>query len=249
MPVVRRFEFDVSFDAPHKARPKLHEPEPPPPPPEPEPEPEPEPPPPPEPTFSQAELDAAYERGHAVGRQTGEFDAMERIERRLADTIERLTHVLQDSGDAQARARATIERQAADMSMLALRKLFPVLLTRAEAKELEAVFTEAFAQAIEEPRILVRASPAMIDTLGERLRTLAVQAGFEGKLSLLGDQRLAETDCRVEWSEGGVERDPQRSLKAIEAAIEGSIAAFDRRNGGSNPVDAHGASPIEETVQ
>ena len=241
MPVVRRFEFDVSFDPPQKsARAKLHEPEPPPPP---EPEPEPEPLPPPEPTFSQAELDAAYERGLAVGHQAGEFDAMERIERRLADTIERLTHVLQDSGADRARALGAIERQAAEMSMLALRKLFPALLERAETQELEAMFAAAFEQAIAEPRILVRASPVLIEALEPRLRDLAARAGFDGKLSLVGDPRLADTDCRVEWSEGGVERDPQRSLQAIEAAIEHGIAAFDQRNGLGRPAVA---SPIEE---
>ena len=247
MPVVRRFEFDVSFDAPGKAWPKAHaEPEPPPPPPEPEPEPEP-PPPPPEPTFSQAELDAAYARGEAEGKQTGEFTAMERIERRLADTIERLTHVLQDSVEAQRQGRVGIERQAVELSMLALRKLFPVLLQRAEGQELEAVFSEVFDQAIEEPRIVVRAAPGMIEALEERLRALAARSGFEGKLSLIGDPRLAETDCRVEWSEGGVERDPHRSLKAIEAAVAKAVAAFDRQSGASAP-DATEARALEENV-
>ncbi len=249
MAVVRRFEFDVSFDAPGKAWPRAHAtPEPPPPPPEPEPEPEPEPPPPPpEPTFSQAELDAAYVRGEAEGRETGEFAAMERIERRLADTIERLGHVLQDSVEAQRKARVGIERQAAELSMLALRKLFPVLLQRVEGQELEAVFGEVFDQAIEEPRIVVRAAPGMIEALEERLRILAARSGFEGKLSLIGDPRLAETDCRVEWSEGGVERDPLRSLKAIEAAVAKGIAALDRQTGAVAPDDAE-ARPVEESV-
>jgi flagellar assembly protein FliH len=227
MPVVRRFEFDVSFDAPQRVAVQPVEPEPPPP----EPEPEPEPPPPPEPTFSQGELDAAYERGLTEGRQAGEFEAMMRIERRLADTIERLCHVLQDSSADQARALAAIERQAANLSMLALRKLFPTLLDRAETGELEAMFAAAFEQALDEPRILVRAAPALIDELKPRLQALAERAGFDGKLSLVGDQRLSDTECRAEWSEGGVERDPQRSLDAIVAAIEHGIAVFDQQNG------------------
>ncbi|MEA2754675.1 MAG: flagellar assembly protein FliH [Aliidongia sp.] len=241
MPVVRRFEFDMSFDAPQRVRVQPVEPEPPPP----EPEPEPEPPPPPEPTFSQDELDAAYERGLAEGRQAGEFEAMVRIERRLADTIERLCHVLQDSGAGQARAVAAIERQAAEMSMLALRKIFPALLDRAETGELEAMFAGAFEQAIEEPRILVRAAPELIDALKPRLHELAGRAGFEGKLSLVADPRLGDTECRAEWSEGGVERDPKRALDAVTGAIEHGIAAFDRRNG----LDQDGvATSLEEMI-
>ena len=243
MPVVRRFEFDVSFDAPQRVRPVLHEPEPPPPPP---PEPEPEPPPPAEPSFSQAELDTAYERGVAVGRQGGEFDAMARIERRLADTTEQLCHVLQDSGASQALAVAAIERQAAALALLALRKLFPALLERAGTGELEAMFADAFEQAIEEPRILVRAAPALIEAFEPRLHDLARRAGFEGRLSIVGDPRLADTECRAEWSDGGVERDPQRSLQAICAAIEHGISAFDQRNGLGGPAVA---SPIEENAE
>jgi flagellar assembly protein FliH len=241
MPVVRRFEFDDCFDAPQKAmRPVLHEPEPPPP----EPEPVPEPPPPPEPSFSQAELDSAHQRGLAEGRQAGEAQTWARIERQLADASERLCHALKDMQADQARAVAAIERQAAELSITALRKLFPVLLRGAEAAELEAMFTEAFEQALDEPRLVVRAAPKLIDDLRPHLQAIAERAGFEGKLSLIGDARLVETDCRVEWSEGGVERDPARGLRAIIAAIEHGIAAFDLRHG----TGEHTASPIEESV-
>jgi flagellar assembly protein FliH len=245
MSVVRRFEFDVSFDAPERlARPKLQEPEPPPPPPEPEFIPEP--PAPPEPTFSQAELDAAYERGVAAGHQTGEFEAMGRIERRLTDSIELLSYFLRESGAEQKRALAAIERQAAELAMLTLDKLFPALLERAETQELETMFTNVFEQAIEEPRIVVRAAPTMIGALEPRLRALAERAGFEGRLSIIGDPRLDDTDCRAEWSEGGVERDPRRTLQAVVAAVEHGLAAFDQRNGLGRPAVA---SPLEEMTK
>jgi flagellar assembly protein FliH len=154
-----------------------------------------------------------------------------------------MSYLLRESGDDQKRALAAIERQAAELSMLALDKLFPALLERAETQELEAMFTEVFEIAIQEPRLLVRAAPTMIGALEPRLRALAERAGFEGKLSVIGDPRLDDTDCRVEWSEGGVERDPRRSLQAIAAAIEHGIAAFDQRNGLGRPAVA---SPLEE---
>jgi flagellar assembly protein FliH len=272
MPVVRRFEFDLSFDAPQRvARPVLQEPEPPPAPPEPVFEPEPALP--PEPVFSQDEVDAAYQRGVALGRQTGECEAMVRIERRLADTVETLSRQLRDTHAEQARALAGIERQAAEMSMLALRKLFPALLQRAGTGELEALFAEAFEHAIDEPRILVRATPELIEALTPRLGELARQAGFEGKLSLVGDPRLGDAECRAEWSDGGVDRDPERAFQAIESAIERSLAAFDQchgdqrhgdqchgdqrhgdqrhgdpRHGDQHDDRRHGAWPIEERI-
>jgi flagellar assembly protein FliH len=243
MPVVRRFEFDLSFDVPRVAvLAKALEPEAPPP----EPEPEPEPPPPPEPTFSKDELDAAYERGMMTGRQAGEIDAMTGIERRLADTTEQLAHRLHDFAQSHKCAIAQVERQATEVSLMALRKIFPAFLARAHTTELEALFGDAFEHAIEEPRVLVRTSPAMRGALEPLVRATADQAGFEGKLSIIDDPRLAETDCRIEWADGGVEHDPQRLMDVIEAAVARGLADFDRQLA---PNGAGTAGAIEETAQ
>jgi flagellar assembly protein FliH len=228
MPVVRRFEFDLSFDAPHKSRIRKVEPEPVP---IIEPEPEPAAPePPPEPTFSQAELDAAFERGLTNGRQAGELDAMDRIERRLAETTERLAYQFKDLADHQGHAIAMVERQAAEATLTALRKLFPAFLSRGGAAEIQAMLTDAFEHALEEPRILVRTAPDMRDALEPLVRTTAGQAGFDGKLIIIEDNRLGEMDCRIEWAEGGVERNPRRLMDAIETAVTRGLADFDRRH-------------------
>jgi flagellar assembly protein FliH len=231
MPVVRRFEFDLSFDAPRMGAPmRKVEPEPQP---EPEPpmlEPEPEPEIPPEPTFSQSELDAAFERGLSNGRQAGELDAMERIERRLADTTERLSYQLKDLAEHHSQAIAMVERQATEATLAALRKLFPAFLARGGATEIQAMLTEAFEHAIEEPRILVRTAPGGRGSIEPMIRDMAGQAGFDGKLIVIEDTRLGDMDCRIEWAEGGVERNPRRLLDAIEAAVARGLADFDRRH-------------------
>ncbi|HVJ51118.1 MAG TPA: hypothetical protein VM689_01560 [Aliidongia sp.] len=226
MPVVRRFEFDQCFDTPRVAAPtRKVEPEP-----EPEPSmPEPEPELPPEPTFSQSELDAAFERGLSNGRQAGELDAMERIERRLADTTERLAYQFKDLAEHQNHAIAMVERQATEVTLAALRKLFPAFLARGGATEIEAMLTAALEDAIEEPRILVRTAPDMRGSIEPMVRSMAGQAGFDGKLIVIEDNRLGDMDCRIEWAEGGVERNPRRLLDAIEAAVTRGLADFDRR--------------------
>jgi flagellar assembly protein FliH len=246
MPVVRRFEFDLSFDAPHAAARMCEM--------APEPvsmvEPEPEvpepPPPPPEPTYSQSEVDAAFERGLTNGRQAGELDAMERIERRLAETAERLAYQFKDLADHQRHAIAMVERQAAEATLAALRKLFPALLARGGATEIEAMLSDAFANALEEPRILVRTAPDMRNALEPLVRTTAGQAGFDGKLIIIEDSRLDAMDCRIEWAEGGVERNPRRLMDAIETAVARGLADFDRRHA-SDRVATHPA--LQEAAQ
>ncbi|GGF39079.1 hypothetical protein GCM10011611_51790 [Aliidongia dinghuensis] len=231
MKTVRKFEFDLSFDQP-AARPNVRvaapEPEP-----EPMPEPEPaEPPPPPAPTFSQEEIDAARHLGLLEGRTAGEMDAMQRIERRLADTVERLTHDLETLKGAQQAALGQIERQATELCLGVVRQLFPVLSARSGTDEIAALIGDALALAVEQPKLTLLCAPGMTEALEPVLTEAARRSGFEGRLAVRGDPTLVETDCRIEWNDGGLDRNTGRLMAEIEAAVARGLADFDRRFGG-----------------
>ena len=226
----RKFEFGLSFDPPGSrgaARMAAPVPEP-----EPVPEPDPEAPPaPPPPTFSQEELDAARHLGLLEGRTAGETDAMQRIERRLADTVERLAHDLENLGGAQQAALARIERQATGLAVDMVRKLFPAFVARSGTVEIAALITDAFTLALEAPKLTLRCAPDMIAALEPILTQTAARSGFEGRLSVRGDPDLTETDCRIEWSEGGLDRESGRLMTEIESAVARGLQDFDRRFG------------------
>ena len=231
MTSARKFEFGLSFDPPAPARgaarAALPEPEPEVPP---EPEPE-EPPPPPAPTFSQEELDATRHQGWLEGRAAGEADAMERTERRLADTVGRLTHDLQALAGAQQQALARIERQATELSVAIVRKLFPAFVARSGTVEIAALVADAMSLAQEQPKLALRCAPDMAEALEPVLAQAAERSGFEGRLSVRGDADLAGTDCRIEWSDGGLDRDSGRLMTEIETAVARGLEDFDRRFG------------------
>jgi flagellar assembly protein FliH len=244
MTSARKFDFGLSFDPPGgprgAARAALPEPEPAP---LPEPEPE-EPPPPPAPTFSQGELDATRHQGWLEGRAAGEADAMERTERRLADTVERLTHDLQALAGAQQAAFARIERQATELSVEIVRKLFPAFVARSGTVEIAALVADAISLAQEQPKLALHCAPDMVGALEPILTQTAARSGFEGRLSLRGDPDLGETDCRIEWSDGGLDRDSGRLMTEIESAVARGLQDFDRRLG-SDGAGASGA--LEES--
>jgi flagellar assembly protein FliH len=52
----------------------------------------------------------------------------------------------------------------------------------------------------------------------------AYAAGFDGKLVLLGDDEMALTDCRVDWPDGGTERNLDRLWRDIDDAIARTLA-------------------------
>ena len=241
----RKFEFGLSFDPPGPvrgvARTAVPEPEP-----EPLPEPEPEePPPPPAPTFSQEELDATRHQGWLEGRAAGEADAMERTERRLADTVERLAHDLQSLAGAQDAALGRIERQATELSVAIVRKLFPALVARSGTVEIAALVADAISLAQEQPKLVLHCAPGMIEALEPILAEAAARSGFEGRLSVRGDAALGETDCRIEWNDGGLDRNSSRLMTEIESAVARGLEDFDRRLGS----DGTGTSGAHEEVR
>jgi flagellar assembly protein FliH len=222
MAAIRKFDFDLSFDAAESAAPSVvidAEPL--------------LPPPPPEPVFSAAELEAArqeaFERGHAEGHATATQEAGEAAERRLSEASERLVAALGEAGAAQRLALDAIERQAAELALELLRKLFPALAARGGIDELAALISEVLALALDQPRLTIRCAEAMRDALEAIARRAAHAAGYEGRLAVIADDRLGTTDCRVEWAEGGVERDTRQLMQTVETALARGIEAFDGR--------------------
>jgi flagellar assembly protein FliH len=226
MPVVRKFDFDLSFDPAPPAPPAAAAPV------EPVPaEPESE----PEPSFSAAELEEVRALALAEGREAGARGAMEALERRVAAACDTVAAALDGLAAEHAGIREATERRAAGLMLTVFRKLAPALLARSGTTEIEALLDEVFRYGLGEPRLVVRCPPDLLAAIEPLVRETGARSGYEGKLAVLGDARLAGDACRVEWAEGGVERSSEQMMETIEAAMLRSIAEFDRRRGLAPP--------------
>jgi flagellar assembly protein FliH len=67
--------------------------------------------------------------------------------------------------------------------------------------------------------VTVRANPEMLESVRERAELVSQAVAFDGKLVYAADPRVAFGDCRVEWGDGGAERDLARSWEEIEAVL------------------------------
>ncbi|HEV7367930.1 FliH/SctL family protein [Arenibaculum sp.] len=212
MSTTRKFLFDTSFDDPTRRREELE----PPPPPPPVPEPEPEPAPPPEPTFSREELLRAHEDGYADGFAAGKAAAETAAAQRLADVLAAAEAALL-AMLAQAEASAADRRdEAARIAMAIARKLLPTQARRHGLAEVEAMIEDCVAEMIEEPRLVVRVHDEMLDEIAGRIDALTTARGFAGKTIVLADPTLGYGDCRVEWAEGGAEREAERLWRDLD---------------------------------
>jgi flagellar assembly protein FliH len=210
MSTTRKFLFETSFDEIQRRREELV------PPPEPEPEPLPEPEPPPEPVFSSAELLRAHEDGYADGFAAGKAAAEAAAATRLAAALGAV-----EGGLARLLGEASASTEAGRREMIGIalaisRKLLPSFARRHGLAEIEEMVAGCIGELVDEPRLVVRVADAMLDAVAEKVEAVAAARGFSGKVVMLADPGLEPGDCRVEWADGGVERDVGRLWRDID---------------------------------
>lgn len=191
----------------------------------------------PEPTFSKAELDAARAAGMAEGRAAAAAEAAQAIEARAAAALAGLQAALETVLDARARLAEEAQRRACETMRVLLQKLAPALSRKAPLVEIEALVAECLREAFDEPRVVLRVADGIFEAVRQRLDAITTSTGFAGKVVLLADETLGPGDARVEWAEGGAERDTRRLMREIDGALARALGT----------IPAPGTSHPEET--
>lgn len=109
----------------------------------------------------------------------------------------------------------------------------PALERQHGLAEIESAVRNQIAELLDEDRLLVRVSPDMHEAAGERLETLARQAGFDGKVSVIAAEELGPSDVKLEWSDGGAERKLDRLWHEVEDIVRRSLGDGGEPEGGS----------------
>ena len=171
-------------------------------------------------TFSGDELETARDEAWNAGFAEGTAREQASTERTTATALETIGARLANIASTQAE---TLDRTIRDATALALaiaRKVATESLRRQPLAEIEGMIGASLARLVDEPRVAISVPDALLDDLKERIGEVAARSGFDGKVVLLADPSLDGDDCRVEWADGGAERDTAAAWTDLEAAIE-----------------------------
>jgi flagellar assembly protein FliH len=166
-------------------------------------------------SLTQDEIDQLCAHARAEGMQVEEI----RVQEAIAAGARQATHAIVSALAEIARDFEKIRNEAADIALAAARKLARAALAAFPAAEVESLLREAMHQAIGEPRIVLRAAPAVAEAISGQLSEIAHEEGFDGRVQISPDPVLKDADCRIEWRGGGAER----AERSIEAAIANLI--------------------------
>jgi flagellar assembly protein FliH len=163
----------------------------------------------------------AYRNGFAAAQAQAHAEAAQRAAAALGqigETMERLSRGLYG-------VEARLEIEAVEVAVAVARKLAPELIAAQPFAEIEALATECFRQLVSAPHISVRLPEDIYSDMKEKLEDLAQARGFQGRLAVLADAELKSGDCRIEWADGGINRDATAADAAITEVVTRYVAA------------------------
>jgi flagellar assembly protein FliH len=174
---------------------------------------------PPEPAYFDHDLAQARADGMAAGKEAGRREALQSVESAAAEALTAIGRHLPTLKESVTAMQERQLRAAVDVSAAMVRKFLPRMAQDNGLREIEAVVRDAMTRLRDEPRIVIRVCDALLDTVKARVGTLAGDTGFEGKIVFLAEEGMGPSDVRVEWADGGAERDTARIWQDIGEAI------------------------------
>lgn len=169
--------------------------------------------------LSPDQLDAlkkeAYDSGVEAGKKAGKEEQLSQQNAVLAKIDQNLSGLV--------KGLATIaheqENQARRLALAIAKKILPHFTEQNGTQEIEALVGETLREMAREPRLVIRVSEPQFDALNEKIQALATAKAFSGKVVILADAAVAGGDCRIEWADGGIERNTNATLETIEQTV------------------------------
>jgi flagellar assembly protein FliH len=171
-----------------------------------------------------AEAEAqAYRNGTAAAQAQAASDA----ERSAGAALNRVGAALEGLRAGLSSVEGRLEGEAVEVAVAVARRLAPELIAREPLTEIEALARECFRHLVAAPHVVVRINDALQDSVRERLEDISRSHGFAGRLVVLADPEIALGDCRIEWADGGIERDRAK----VEATIGEAVLRYIKGRG------------------
>ena len=171
------------------------------------------------PKYLEADMEQARQKGFESGKEAGAKETRGAIEEEVNQTLNKVSQKLTELFEVRAQAFEHQSREAVETAVTVVRRLFPAWAKQHGVSEIESIVGECLERLREEPRIVIRVADRLLDQVQSRISTLATNCGFDGKIVFLSQEGLSSGDVRVEWADGGAERDSNRLWREIDDVI------------------------------
>lgn len=178
--------------------------------------------------FTQEQIDEIKEKAREEGRLAGLDEgreaawqeAMVSLEKQNADTLISIDASLKDIFRQSEESAQNAFSTALEFALAVCRKATPAICATNALEEIRSLLEKNLHFLKDEPKISLRLNPFLADKIKPALADLIKKEAYHGKIAVVRDDDLAVGDCRVEWKNGGLEKNLQDVLNHTEELLK-----------------------------
>jgi flagellar assembly protein FliH len=161
---------------------------------------------------------SGYRRGFAAAKA----EVLAEAEQRSEAALERVAAALADVVRGLSGVEARLETEAVDVAVAVAKKLAAALIEREPLAEISALAMDCFRHLVTAPHVVVRVNDAQHASVGKPIEEMVRARGLASHLVVLAEPEIRTGDCRIEWADGGLNRD----RRATEAVIDEAVSRY-----------------------
>ncbi|MCZ4273618.1 FliH/SctL family protein [Maritalea porphyrae] len=161
----------------------------------------------------------AREQGFNEGLEQGQQSVLSETNRQIAAATEQLANRSADFLKTLDNAQKHHLAQSTKLAATIGHKLAAHLVEHNPTPEITALLEDCLASLGSTAHLVIRCNDQLSDQIKPITEQLAHQAGFDGRLIIMGEPEFALGDCRIEWSDGGLARNFENLAQEIDQKV------------------------------
>ncbi|MDD3288708.1 MAG: FliH/SctL family protein [Alphaproteobacteria bacterium] len=171
------------------------------------------------PLFTHEQLEAAKQEGYKTGYNEGKAAVQDDLQTKSNELVKKLEQKISALMKELSSRQQNQQDDIADISLMIASKILPDYVSKQGSDEVMALLSKVIHDMAHEPRFVIRISELQFETMNKMIKTMAENQAYTGQISIVGDPAMGPSDCKIEWADGGLERNVQDFLKEIDSAV------------------------------
>ena len=175
------------------------------------------------PSFSEEDVENARQQGYEAGKVEGLAATTEILTKQINETLLKIDDKLIAAFKKQDSFNLDICRAAHSLAIGICKKMLPSMAKQSSFGEVEKVIEEVFSNALEKAKITITVPVDIVEEVKVRLTNLAEEREFKGRIQVKADDTIAASDCKIDWVDGGTERNTDKMWNDIVSILNRNI--------------------------
>ena len=189
------------------------------------------------PTFSIKDMEDAQREAFNNGYKNGVDTTNAENDSKILDVMQLITAKLAILEDKQQLANETNSILLAQITGKILTKLMPSYINNNGEDEIIFFLQTCISHIVDNDKVVIHVANDVKDNLEYKLSQICEDAGFEGRVIIIGKDNMGSSDININWQSGNAERNWDKIWDKINIAIKDASDLINKKSSDTNSGD------------